>query len=150
MNIRRLKNESNHIRTIASWFFKEWGSKTSSIEKYANAIVPSPTDDKLPIFFIAEEIHIIGTAHLAQSDMGDCHPELTPWLAGVYVSPTHRGQGVGEVLSRTVLNKAKELGFLSCYLYTDLKEDWYSKSGWQFVSREIYKNKNVVIMKYVL
>ncbi len=150
MNILKLNNESNKIRTIATWFFKEWGTSTSSVEKYISFISSSLKDDELPIFFIAEETNLVGTAHLARVDMGGVHPELTPWLAGVFVDSAHRGKGLGEALSLAVLKKAKELGFEFCYLYTDSKEDWYSKSGWLVVSREIYKNKNVVIMKFNL
>src|SRR4051812_27947910 len=43
----------------------------------------------------------VGTASLAHQDL-DSRPDLTPWLAGVYVVPDARGRGHAEALVRQV------------------------------------------------
>jgi GNAT superfamily N-acetyltransferase len=58
---------------------------------------------------------LLGSAMLIARDM-DTDPEYSPWVAGVFVSPTHRRRCIGRALSEHVLHEAARLGFATLYL----------------------------------
>jgi N-acetylglutamate synthase-like GNAT family acetyltransferase len=149
MEIRKLNSQD--IDTIANWFNEEWGhlsndfSKENSI-KQMNVRVNS---NQIPLTIVAEEKNIVGTASLVETDL-DLHNELSPWLATVFVSEEYRKQGVGQQLCLDMLNKARELGFKNCYLFTPSKEEWYLKQGWETIFKESYRGDQIVVMKFEL
>lgn len=61
-------------------------------------------------------------------------------ITDVYVNPRHRGEGVGTILVRWAIEKAKEEGFASISLYAystdnsvaqELLIDWYAGFGFK-------------------
>jgi len=87
----------------------------------------------------------IGTAALTEHDM-KTHPELTPWLGGVYVVPVARRRGVASALVRHLMVRVAALGIRDLYLYTNGAEGLYQRLGWRPVSREPYMRREVTIM----
>ena len=77
----------------------------------------------------------------------DTRPELTPWLAGVYVEPFARGRGIGTCLVTRIEAEAHRLGFRSIHLVTFDKADYYAKRGWLEVERTTYRTEPVVVMR---
>ena len=73
-----------------------------------------------------------GTASLAAQDL-DSRPDLTPWLAGVYVVPEARGQGLAQMLVGAVEDAARASGTRTLWLYTRRAERVYLRGGWQTV-----------------
>jgi len=96
-----------------------------------------------------EGAELLGGALLIDSDL-DLRPELTPWLAGVYVKAEHRGKGVASQLVNRVVEEAAALGVPELYLYTDTSQSLYARLGWQVVEKLIYEELPVVVMKYVI
>src|SRR5690606_12830155 len=88
---------------------------------------------------------LLGSASLLADDMSS-HPELTPWLASVYVAEQHRGQGIGSTLVRRVMQHARDIGIKRLYLYTPDQEKLYARLGWQVLSGEQYNGTAVTIM----
>ena len=74
--------------------------------------------------------------------------ELSPWLAGVFVKPECRRQGVGATLVRRVMDEAKALRISKLYLYTMDRAAFYANLGWSLVEHTIYLRKEVSIMSY--
>ena len=60
---------------------------------------------------------MLGSAMLIAHDM-DTRLELSPWLAGVFVTPDRRRHGTGSALVQRVIGDATELGVRRLYLYT--------------------------------
>jgi len=60
----------------------------------------------------------------------DCEEEkdLTPWYATMYVKKEYRKQGYSKILNDAILNEAKERGFETIYLKTNLN-NYYDKFG---------------------
>ncbi len=71
----------------------------------------------------------VGTASLAASDL-DTRPDLTPWLAGVFVVPMARGKGLVGHLIAAVEREARDQGFATFWLYTRTAEKIYRRLGW--------------------
>ena len=77
----------------------------------------------------------------------ETHPELSPWLSGVYVSLAWRGRGVGTALVRAATQRAASLGVRRLYLYTERAPQFYERLSWRELSRELYHGLPVIVMK---
>ncbi|NOU13132.1 MAG: GNAT family N-acetyltransferase, partial [Methylococcaceae bacterium] len=80
----------------------------------------------------------------------DTRPELTPWLASVFVAPKHRNNGVGSQLVKNVMQQAKEAGINELYLFTPDRETFYQKLGWSVLAKEDYRGHAVTVMSVKL
>ena len=76
----------------------------------------------------------------------DTHPELTPWLAALFVLPVYRGLGIGEALVHRCEREARAAGFASMFLYASDARTYYPRFGWTHVAEDIYEDTQVVIM----
>ena len=90
---------------------------------------------------------MLGGALLIDSDM-KARPELTPWLAGVYVKVEERGRGIASRLVKRIVEEAEALGVPELYLYTDAAQSLYARLGWEVVEEMVYENLPVTVMKY--
>ena len=73
---------------------------------------------------------LLGSASLADDDLPS-RPELSPWLACVYVRPECRGQGLAERLIELICLHARDLGHDRLFLHTHDRADYYARRGWQ-------------------
>ena len=149
MQIISLRERPDAIALIAQWHFKEW-----------QALFPGRTEAD----FASELALCLGEAALPQSwllldDAGDvagtCSllvhdmtilPQLTPWLANIYVRADLRGQGLGQRLVRHVMAEATGLGIATLYLFTEDQQAFYQRLGWQLWAQRQYENQQVSIM----
>ena len=88
----------------------------------------------------------VGTASLIVSDLSS-RPELTPWLAAVYIRPDARGRGYALDLIRSVESTAIVAGFPCLWLYTVVAEGLYLKAGWRSVERIEQNGAPAVLMR---
>jgi predicted N-acetyltransferase YhbS len=148
MDIIDLADEPLHIPTLAKWHHDEWGylNPNGSVEQRIEKMERYLSSGLIPSTFIAKEgVTVLGSAAIIENDM-DTHPELSPWLASVFVAPEHRGNGIGSKLVNYILERARleQLGTL--YLFTPTKEQFYSRLGWSTNRKEKYRGVSVTIM----
>ena len=62
-------------------------------------------------------------------------PDLTPWLAALYVAPEYRKRGIGEALIKAIEDHARAVGTQTLYLYTSEAEAFYARLGWSLRDR---------------
>lgn len=104
----------------------------------------------IPTTFVAlQDGAPAGSASLVVNDMSIL-PDLTPWLAGVYVAPDHRRTGLGATLVRRVMQEAAALGVGRLYLYTHDRMTFYRTLGWQVIAPYEYRGYLVTVMSYAL
>ena len=72
----------------------------------------------------------VGTASLTAHDL-DERPDLTAWLAGVYVAPEARGRDYAGLLAAAVEQEAAAQGITTLWLYTNTAESIYARAGWK-------------------
>lgn len=136
------------VRTIAGWHQEAWGHLTGrSIEERIGEFEEQLDSRRVPLTVVARANgDPVGSASLLAEDM-DTHPDLTPWLASVFVLPTHRRQGIGERLCRRIVTEAARLGFEKLYLFTEDREDFYRNMGWETLAHENFRGEAVALME---
>ena len=149
MKIINLSAAPEHIPTIAAWHHAQWGylNPGSTVEARIEKMQRYLKGAAMPAMYICVDgKHVVGTAALVESDM-DSHPELSPWLASVYVNPDYRKQGVGATLVKRVVSEASALGFSPLYLFTPDQATFYQSLGWEFIAQELYRGSAATLMK---
>jgi GNAT superfamily N-acetyltransferase len=73
----------------------------------------------------------LGTASVIVSDE-DARPNLSPWIAAVWVEPHARNRGVGAALVEHAAQAAFALGHDALYLGASTRRrSFYEKRGWR-------------------
>ena len=148
MLILNLKDKPEHLLPLAQWHHAEWSylNPLRSFDQRVQEMQEDLEGKVIPTTFVAEDAgELLGSACILADDMSS-HPELTPWLASVYVNEIHRGKGIGSTLVKRVMQHAQENGVKRLYLYTPDQEHMYARLGWQLYSREPYNGTPVTIM----
>jgi GNAT superfamily N-acetyltransferase len=112
MKIEYLEDRPEFIAELADLHFAEWGylNPGETLEGKAYYLRNNCGRHGVPSFVIAVEgTELIGSASLIAQDM-DNRPDLTPWLADVYVKPKFRRQGVATALIQRIEAEAKTSG----------------------------------------
>lgn len=149
MKIINLALAPEHIPTIAAWHHAQWGylNPGGTVETRIEKMQRYLKGAAIPAMYIGVDGNqVIGTAALVESDM-DSHPELSPWLASVYVNPDYRNRGFGSALVKRVVSEVEALGHSPLYLFTPDREKFYRNLGWQFIAHEPYRGSNATLMK---
>jgi hypothetical protein len=97
MKIDYLADHKELIPILARWMHEEWGYlyPEHTIEIRERLVAERSNKDRIPLTLVAiEDGKPVGTVCLMAHDM-DTRPELTPWLASLYVEkksppPRHR------------------------------------------------------------
>jgi len=148
MQIEYLVDYPEYISELARLHFDEWSYlyPGESLEGRIARLRSSCGRNAIPSVVVAlEDGELLGSAMLVAHDM-DSRPQLTPWLAGVFVKPQCRGKGTGSALVRRIEAEAHSLGVSTLYLYTPHTESLYERLGWSVTERCEYRNTNVVVM----
>lgn len=149
MEIIDLRSAPQHISTIARWHLDEWGylNPGKTLEYRIERMQRYLADNPIPSMLIAVEGEaILGTAALVEADM-DSHPELTPWLASVYIREDQRGCGLGKKLVQALMDFAGQQQLEQLYLFTPDQASFYAKLGWKILVQESYRDTPVTIMQ---
>jgi predicted N-acetyltransferase YhbS len=144
-----LQDTPHFIPTLAAWHHAEWSALNpgQTLEQRIARMGRYLSDDVMPRMFVwVDNGQPLGTAAFVHSDM-DTRPELSPWLASVYVTGECRGKGVGAALVQHVVSHAAAAGFPELFLFTPSKALYYAKRGWQTLSQEDYRGQAVTVMK---
>ncbi len=135
--------------TIAKWHWEEWGhtDANGSLKSWTDGLSERNNSDRIPATYAAlnEVGQPIGSVTLVESDM-ESHPELAPWLAGLFVLPVYRHLGLGSDLALHALREARRFGAPRLYLHTATAAQLYEKLGWRRLFKEVYEGEAVDVM----
>jgi GNAT superfamily N-acetyltransferase len=152
MQIELLADHPLLVRVISGWHFDEWSDRYPGTTRAAWTweLAGRCERDRIPVTFVAMvDSEPIGSASLVVCDM-DTRPELSPWLAAVYVLPAFRRRGIATALVTHALTQARQLGVGQLYLWTDTAASLYSQLGRCPLGEESYKGKRVLVMVHDL
>lgn len=151
MAIVNLNQVPQHLATLALWHHNEWShlNPGNSLQKRQQLMQSELSDSVIPTTFVyLDGEALAGSASLLSNDM-DTHPELSPWLASVYVHPKFRHKGVGTALVEQIQQFAFAQGYEQLYLFTEAQKSFYQGMGWKLLSQEDYRGNDVCIMKCI-
>lgn len=121
---------------VAAWLvgeFHDYPGGSSVAEMTQSILTPAAPFEES--FVLLEDGEPAGTASLTVEDL-ETRPDLTPWLAGVFVRPECRGRGHASALVRAVEAHARAHGIATLWLYTGHAARLYAGLGWREISRE--------------
>jgi predicted N-acetyltransferase YhbS len=137
--IEQLAAHPDLLPVVATWVYQEWWTSVdgASVSTLTNLLQDHLVPDRMPLTLVASlDTLPVGTATLLVHDVGTAQwPELSPWLAAVYVVPEHRHRGIGAALVNAITTKAAALGVEALYLQTVGSESFYARLGWEVLYR---------------
>eukprot|EP01079_Euglenida_sp_SAG-EU17-18_P005220 gene5220-934_t len=143
-----LSDFPEHFDELAEWYWKEWGElKDQTLEQRKEQLSNRVNTERVDSTVVAvdEGGNLLGGAAVVHDDMST-RPDLTPWLASVYVSPEHRGRGVARALMDHILKVAKGMGHEKLHLWTEHSAAMYQHLGWAVEEQVQYLGRSVTIM----
>ncbi len=149
MIIEYLADHKDIIPTLARWSYEEWSylHPERTLSDVERLISEGSNKEHIPISLIAiDKGKIIGMIALKTSDF-KARPNLSPWLAGLYVDKLQRRKGVGTKLVHEIEKLAARLGVSKLYLVTDDAEKFYSKLGWSVQESTVWQGLSVTVME---
>lgn len=148
IEIESLRARRGWMPDLARWHHAQWASYNpgETLDDRVARLERHAADDEVPLTWVASRAGVLlGSASLVVSDM-ETKPELTPWLASVFVAPEHRREGVGSLLVNQVKCEAADRGFPRLFLFTPDREAFYERLGWVVVERLDYRDSQVTLM----
>ncbi|MCC5870638.1 MAG: GNAT family N-acetyltransferase, partial [Gammaproteobacteria bacterium] len=136
------------VEELARLHQAEWGhlSPQVDVDTRATRLVEAAGRSEIPLIFIAVDgPDLVGSAALVKSDMKE-RPELSPWLAAVYVKPESRKNGIASALISRVEHAALSLRVNVLYLVTEQQEKFYGRRGWSLMENADHFGTPVAVM----
>lgn len=130
---------------VAEWLVEAFAHPGSRNVADMTALILAPPVGPEETFVLFKQDRPVGTASLAAQDLAS-RPDLTPWLAGVFVHPAFRGRGYATALVRRVEAFAMAASLPALWLFTWTAEPLYARLGWQRVGLEQNRGADVVLM----
>ena len=149
MKLAYLVDHPEFYPLIAQWNWDEWHTLLveRSAAEFEAWLRKNVRRHAIPTTLLAlDGVAVIGTVSIMDYDL-ELSNDLSPWLASLYVAPSHRGKGVGRALVQAAVEEATRLGFRSLYLYTPGQEAFYSALGWKRVESIRYRERSITIMR---
>jgi len=147
LTITDLRDTPVHLEKLAAWHHDQWSHlyPGQTLAERTKTMRSHLSEQLMPSTYLAIDHDLVGSASIIESDM-ETRPELTPWLASVYVDEPYRNQGIGRTLVKHVIDVAANNGIKRLYLFTPDKESFYQSIGWQYYASENYHGEDVTIM----
>lgn len=152
IDIIYLADQIHHVEELARLHQAEWGhlSPQIGVDTRASRLVEASGRSRIPSIFIAVDgSDLVGSAALVKNDMKN-RPELSPWLAAVYVKPARREEGIASSLISRVETEAIALRVKELYLVTEHQEKFYGRRGWSLMEKTDHFGTPVMVMKKAL
>ena len=149
MKIKYLSDYPDLVPLLALWQHREWAClhPGETLQIRISQLESQLGYRQIPTTLVAiENGEALGSASLVESDL-EARPDLSPWLAGVFVGEQYRRRGIGTDLVKRIMLEAEALGTRTLYLFTTDQEQLYARLGWKTFGRQIYHEQHIVLMK---
>ncbi|MCP4395102.1 MAG: GNAT family N-acetyltransferase [Alphaproteobacteria bacterium] len=132
-----LADKPEFTDACAAWAYGRWGVQKSdgSLVRAVSIFGKGVQKNRLPITMVVVNKKTkmpIGMGSLWDSD-GDEWPDVTPFIAAVYVHYRYRGCGIGEAMVKRLEVEADRLGFSELYLKSGSAASYYTELGYKAI-----------------
>ncbi|MCG9712755.1 GNAT family N-acetyltransferase [Shewanella insulae] len=150
MEIIRLLDKPEAIAQVAAWYHEEWGhlGANRSHAELTHTLSQYLQLSRIPQLWLALVNSLpVGAIQLRYQENPQ-YPADSVWLGGIYVSPSHRGQGIAKGLIAVAEEYALAFSADSLYLQTEAKNlGLYHSLGWRLVATLPYSDLTVSVMR---
>ena len=148
--ISDLRQQPEFLDTVADRIWRAWWQPNGHpLEYITGRLKENMLDTPIPLALVAHHSGtFLGTASLIASDL-DERPDLTPWVAAVWVEESARGHGVGAALVDAAARAAFARGFARAYLCARPRMTrFYERLGWTVLERKVGRHQlSVFVME---
>jgi GNAT superfamily N-acetyltransferase len=139
------------IPVVSPWLWREWGIRRGrTLEQVAASMARRVALQGPEQTFVLLDGGVpAATASLVHHDL-DPRPDLTPWLASVFVHPEFRGRGHAPLMVRAVEASARAAGIATLYLDTNTAAPLYARLGWAVFGESVDLGEAVTLMQRAL
>src|ERR1700753_2021969 len=130
--IADLRQQPEFFDAVADRIWLAWWQPNGHPLAYIKSrLAENMQDTPVPLALVAHDGGtFLGTASVIASDL-DERPELTPWVAAVWVEESARGRGIGAALVDAATRACFALGFPRAYLCARARmTGFYERLGW--------------------
>jgi GNAT superfamily N-acetyltransferase len=152
ITILDLRNKPHHADAVAEriWraFWRPKGRPLQSLrDGMANFLEPAT---RIPFALVAElDGRICGNALVIDSDE-PARPDLSPWVAALWVDQAMRRQGVAAALLREAIARGAVLGVERLYLSSrPALRDFYTRLGWRPIDENVGEAR-LIVYDYIM
>jgi GNAT superfamily N-acetyltransferase len=134
-----LRQHHEFFDTVADRIWQAWWKSGGyPLDYISSRLRDNTSDSDIPFALIAHDsAKFLGTASVIASDLKE-RPQLTPWIAAVWVEPEARGRGVGAALVDRATQACFELGIAQAYLCArPALTGFYERLGWTPIERDV-------------
>lgn len=132
-----------HVRQFADTIAERgwhawWTDSGMTLATYRAGLEPMLRGDAIPMAFVAHRGDTyLGSVLLIENDL-EQRPNLSPWIAALWVDVEHRGQCIAESLMATARTAASALGVTHVYLCAEAKvTPFYLRLGWTQIETDV-------------
>jgi GNAT superfamily N-acetyltransferase len=139
-DIHDLRERRHQVDGVAERIWTAfWRHKGTPLEQLRRGVEANlHAGNGVPFCLVAEiEGKLCGTASIIENDE-EARPELTPWLAALWVDEAARGQGIAAALLNDAARRCAVLGIERLYLVSrPALRDFYTSRGWREVEQGV-------------
>jgi GNAT superfamily N-acetyltransferase len=137
--ISDLRQRPEFFDTVADRIWRaSWKEIGYPLDYISSRLCENLNAEPIPIALVAHVgAKFLGTASVIASDL-EGRPQLTPWVAAVWVEPQYRGRGVGGALVGRAARECFALGVARAYLCArPALTGFYERLGWMPIERGV-------------
>jgi GNAT superfamily N-acetyltransferase len=147
--ISDLRERPEFFDTVADriWRFS-WKDAGTPLDYISGRLLENLNAEPIPIALVAHAgAEFLGTASVIASDLEE-RPQLTPWVAAVWVEPHARSRGVGSALVERAARDCFALGIARAYLCArPARSGFYERLGWIPIETDVGKHGLTVFIR---
>jgi GNAT superfamily N-acetyltransferase len=147
--ISDLRQRPEFFDTVADRIWQAWWKPDNyPPEHITGRLRENMTATPIPLALVAHDgEEFLGTASVIASDLVE-RPQLTPWIAAVWVEPQARQRGVGSALVDRATQDCFALGVSRVYLCArPQRSALYERLGWIPIERDLGPHHLIVFIR---
>lgn len=147
-----LRERLHHADAVADRVWNQsWRAKGVPLATIRNGLEPFlKAESRIPFAMVVEiDDKVCGNALVIDNDE-EARPELTPWLAALWVDEGMRNQGIAARLLEEGVRRCAVLGVPDLYLVSrPALQSFYAKLGWRIIEENVGKHGLTVYVREV-